>query len=170
MPEINTKQVTDRRELHFDTLQQILDDAQTVTAGGDPDAVRCLGNWSAAQNIHHVAQTIRMSREGFGDVTVPLPMKLIGNVLRITGRTAKPFPAGIKPPPKVAASFAPPDDIDLPAALQLLADQVRLATPGSLTAKSPLFGRLSDAQWRELHCRHGELHLSFLISADGPNV
>ena len=36
------------------------------------------------------------------------------------------------------------------------------AVPGAMKHPSPLFGRLNHDQWTQLHCRHADLHFSFL--------
>ncbi|MEM9295854.1 MAG: hypothetical protein AAGA57_08630, partial [Planctomycetota bacterium] len=54
-----------------------------------------------------------------------------------------------------------PDDASLEEAVQRLRDAVSLAREKTMTAASPLAGKLDDPTWEKLHCRHAELHFSF---------
>jgi hypothetical protein len=157
---VNVK-LSDRRALAFETLDDILRDAEQITSG----AHRTTGNWTAAQNIHHLAFAIGMANRGI-DLKIPLAMKLVGRGLRLLGQHVKPIKPGIKPPARIAAAFEPPKDVELHEALQLLRDEIDYAKQRGMTHPSPLFGKLSDAEWIEVHCRHAELHLSFIRPAD----
>jgi len=157
MPDHVNVKTAERRTLHFDTLDDIVRDVETVTAG--PHHVT--GNWTAAQNIWHVAHTVALSNRGF-DFKVPLPMKLIGRTLKLLGMHTKPINPGINPPAKVAAAFAPPHDVALEMAIAKLRDEVQYARTHGMNHPSPLFGKLSHDTWIQTHCRHAELHLSFI--------
>ena len=41
----------------------------------------------------------------------------------------------------------------------------RLREGARMTRPSPVFGAMSHEQWEQLHCRHAELHLSFIHPA-----
>lgn len=159
---VNVK-TAERRKLRFETLDDILVDVEVVTAGGaiDPPVT---GNWTAAQNIYHVAFTVEMSNRGF-DFSVPLPMKLVGRTLKLFKMHTKPISPGINPPAKVAAAFAPPADVTIGDAVQKLRDEVAYAKAHGMTHPSPLFGKLANDEWIQTHCRHAELHLSFIRPA-----
>ncbi len=158
----NNVKTAQRRPLHFDTLDDILADATAVTSG----AHHVTGNWTAAQNIWHVAHTVGMSNRGF-DFKVPLVMKLLGRTLKLLGLHTKPIKPGIKPPGRVAAAFAPPPDVSLEMAVAKLRDEITHAKAHGMHHPSPLFGKLSHAQWIQTHCRHAELHHSFIHPGDG---
>lgn len=159
---VNVK-TADRRKLHFASLDDILADAEAITAAGTVDPP-VTGNWTAAQNIYHVAFTVEMSNRGF-DFSIPLPMKLIGRTLKLFGMHKKPINPGINPPPKVAAAFAPPDEVSVGDALQKLRDEIAYAKEHGMTFPSPLFGKLSNDDWVQTHCRHAELHFGFIRPA-----
>ncbi|MEM7625694.1 MAG: DUF1569 domain-containing protein [Planctomycetota bacterium] len=156
---VNVK-TADRRKLHFDTLDEIVADAEAVTDGGETDPT-VTGNWTAAQIIYHVAFTIGMANRGI-DLQIPLPMRLFGKTLKLFGMHTKTFNPGIKPPPKVAAAFAPPEGTTLDAAMQKLRDEVAYAKEHGMTHPSPLFGRLTHDEWIQVNCRHAELHFGFI--------
>lgn len=154
MPNVKT---AERRPLQFNTLDDIVADASTVTSGPH----RVTGNWTAAQNIWHIAQLLEISNHG-SNFKVPLAMKLVGRLLKLLGRHTKPFNPGIKPPAKVAREFAPPAETSLPMALAKLRDEVDYAKAHGMKHPSPLFGPLTNDAWIQAHCRHAELHHSFI--------
>ena len=51
---MNTKAVTGRREVHYDTFDDALADAERLAAGD----VRTLGNWSYGQILKHLAMAV----------------------------------------------------------------------------------------------------------------
>jgi len=156
---VNVKKA-DRRTLKFSNLDDLLADAEAVTRGGTHDAP-ATGNWSAAQNIYHVAFTIGMANRG-SDIKIPLPMKFVGRTLKLLGAHAKSINPGINPPAKVAAAFAPPQDVAVDAAMQKLRDEIAYAKEHGMKFPSPLFGKLTHDQWVQMHCRHAELHFGFI--------
>lgn len=147
-----------RRELTFQTLDEILADAQAITSKPH----KAIGGWTAPQIIEHLVITMKIANHGM-DLKVPLVMKLFGQVLKLTGQFDKSFKPGIKPPAHVAKAFAPRPDITLDDALQGLRDETAYAKQQGMTHPSPLFGTLSHDQWEKLHCRHAELHLGFIV-------
>ncbi|MEM6552889.1 MAG: DUF1569 domain-containing protein [Planctomycetota bacterium] len=151
----------DRRTLHFDTLDQIVADAEAVT--NQPH--HHVGNWTPAQIIEHVTIAMRIGNHGV-DWTVPLPIRLFGWFMKKTGATRKPIKPGFTPPTNIAKHFAPPEDITLDTALQNLRDEVAYANANGMHHPSPLFGKLTPAQWIDLHCRHAELHFSFIVPGE----
>lgn len=145
-----------RRTLRFDTLDDLVRDAQSLV-GASPTST---GKWTAAQNIEHVALFLDASIDGF-TFTVPAPIRFAARLMR--GRFLKKgFNPGITPPAKAAALFAPAPDITLEAAADHLARSVERAKQKQMTAVSPLFGAMNHEQWVQMHCRHAELHFSFI--------
>ena len=156
---VNVKQA-ERRELHFDSLDAILADAEAVTAGPH----RVTGNHTAAQLIHHIAVPMDKAVNGF-DFDAPLVMKVFGRVLKVFG-VDRPIKPGIRPPKSVEERFWAPADISLDEAIVYLRRSVKAANvPGSMTHPSPLFGKMTHEQWLGLNYRHAELHLGFIHPA-----
>lgn len=145
-----------RRELHYDTLDEVLADANAVT-----EQTTATGNWTPPQIIDHVAFGVHMLNHGV-DLKIPLPMKLFGRTLKLFGMHTKPMRPGIKPPAKIASVFAPPPDITLDAAKQKLRDEVAYANEHGMHHPSPLFGQLTPDECIQINCRHAELHFGFL--------
>ncbi|MEO0514718.1 MAG: DUF1569 domain-containing protein [Planctomycetota bacterium] len=152
---VNVKKA-ERRELHFETLDEVLVDAEAVT-----DQATATGNWTPPQIIDHVAFGVHMLNHG-ADFKVPLPMKMFGRVLKVFGAHTKPMKPGINPPAKVAAVFAPSPDITLEAAKQKLRDEVTYANQHGMHHPSPLFGKLTPEECIQMNCRHAEMHFGFI--------
>ena len=158
---IDTRQAA-RRSLHFTSLPQIVDDAETVLDGPH----HTTGNWTAGQIIDHVAGLIDLSNGETESFEVPLPVKLFGRGLKLIGAHRKPFKPGLKPPPSVWQKLAPAAEISEADGLARLKHAVGVASRSPMTTPSPLFGKLSHEDWVILHCRHAELHFSFMRPDD----
>ena len=76
---VNTSKVTGRRQVHFESLDDILADAERLTRG----PVRQLGNWSVGQATSHLARTMKMAVDG-DPRRAPLPVRMIVRLLRRT--------------------------------------------------------------------------------------
>lgn len=160
---INPKQAA-RRTLRFDSLDDILADAQAITDGPH----HTTGNHSAPELIWHVAYFIDKAVTGFG-FKAPLPLWLLGHALRPLGIVNRPMKPGIRPPRSMDRRFWPGPEVTLDEArdyLRLAIDAAR--TPGSMTHPSPVLGKLTHDQWQTLHCRHAEMHLSFIHPGTQP--
>jgi len=160
----NVKQAQ-RRDLHFQSLDDILADAEAIAAGPH----HTTGNHSAGELFHHVAVPIDGAVHGF-KFSAPLPMRLFGRTLKLLGKAAAPFNPGINPPRSVLPHFWPAERITTEQGLDTLRAAIDAArAPGSMTHPSPLFGRLTHDQHVAMNCRHAELHFSFIHPADGPS-
>lgn len=125
--------------------------------------IRSTGNWTAAQNIEHVAVFIGWSLDGF-PFRAPLPLRLIGRMLRSGALRKTPRP-GI-PTPKGNRAHLSPADFPLERAMASLRRNIRRVQSGErMTHPSSFFGALTHEEWIDLHCRHAELHFSFLHPA-----
>ncbi len=145
-----------RRTLRFRSLDDLLADTQMLVAAG----VQAHGKWSTGQVIAHVASVIDASVEGVR-FTLPFPMRILGRLIR-NRSLKKGLPSGIKIPGKARSTFAPPASLTVEQAIGQLIAAVEKAKQRRMTAVSPVFGKLNHEQWVQLHCRHAELHFSFL--------
>ena len=156
---MNAPAVPARRELRFDSLDDLLRDVQAL-AGTSPTSA---GKWTAAQNIEHVAAVIDASVDGF-TFSIPLPIRLLARLLR--GRfLSRGLSPGIKLPAAAPAAFNPGPDTRFEDAAEHLAQAVQRAEERKMTAVSPVFGQLDHQQWVRFHCRHAELHFGFIQPA-----
>lgn len=157
---VKTKEVKDRRALTFQSLEDTLADAEFLAAH---QPIRTTGNWTPAQIIGHVAVFIEWSIDGF-PFTVPLPLRVLGRVIK--GRAQRTTaPPGFKAPPGIM-KHVPPADYSLDQAMRHLRGAVlRVQCGKRMEQPSPLFGRLTHEQWVRIHCRHAEMHFSFMHPA-----
>ena len=93
-----TQQATDRRELHFSSMADILENVEYLAAGDPP---RSTGNWTPAQIVEHVGRIIDYSIEGFPTPKAALPVRFIAWLLRRIV-LARPMQPGIKLPRRFA--------------------------------------------------------------------
>ena len=90
---VKTAKVTGRRQLHFETYQDVLDDVHKLVGG----PCRQLGNWSLSEVCQHLAKTIHMSIDGLQG-KFPWYLRMIGPLLKKRFLT-QPMRAGFRPPP-----------------------------------------------------------------------
>jgi len=153
---VRTTSVTGRRELHFTSLDEVLEDARAVCRG-NPTA---LGNWSPGQILMHLARSIDASIDGIPG-RLSWPMRMLGKVLKkrlLTGRLR----AGFKPPRQIARQLMP-GETSTEAGLKALTEAIERLKQTSDRAPHIFLGELTADQWEQFHLRHAELHLSFLL-------
>ncbi len=56
----------------------------------------------------------------------------------------------------------PPADVTWEDAVEHLRTIISRAKDEGMTGRSPVFGQLTHDEWVQMHCRHAELHFSFL--------
>jgi hypothetical protein len=146
----------ERRELRLPSYDAVLTEAEALLAAGYARA----GSWSLGQICHHLANVMEMSLDGFPS-RFPWPVRLVARWF-VLGRILKhrvfrrrfPAPQFLQPP---ASSEERAGLERLGAVIGRLKGHVGMMQP------SPVFGRLSVEQWREVHLWHCEHHLSFLL-------
>jgi hypothetical protein len=151
-----------RRQLKFDTLADVVRDAETLMEKGY-DAV---GKWSLAQCCGHLTNWLTYPIDGFPKI--PLALKPVMWVLRKTvGRPKyekyvreQSFPPGA---PTVPQSVPAPGGDDREAVAKLKAAVERYEAHTGPLHPSPLFGPLTKDEARKMHLVHSAHHLSFLI-------
>lgn len=148
--------VEQARELHFERYEEAGDEIRRLRAGG----YERLGNWSLGQACAHLDYYFRGSLDGFG-FKFPAIMRFLVRKLflkRILGERRMKY--GLQ---TVAASVAGPETDDDAAIDAALASLDRLAGRVAPLHPSPIFGELSNEQWRQLHLTHAAHHLRLLI-------
>jgi hypothetical protein len=155
---INTAKVTGRRQLRFQRLDDIIVDIDRLQTSPN---LRTLGNWRVDQILNHLARAMTKSIDGF-DTRMPAPLRLLMRVLMKRRILNKGMTPGFNLPSKAAAEMHTPPASTAEAFANLRRAIERLHTETN-RAPSPFLGRLTADEWNRLHCRHCELHLSFLI-------
>lgn len=148
-----------RRELRFDSLDEVWADAETLANGKH----RTVGNWSLAQILTHLQITFDASFDGFGFQSNWLLRKILSLLFKKRFLT-KSMPASFKLP-KSASSLVPDADVDLRESLERFQKAVGRLKSNEPTAPHPALGKLTPTEWNALHLRHSELHLSFVLPA-----
>ena len=152
---VDTSKVTGRRQLKFNTLDDILADVERMSLG----KVRSLGNWSPGQNLKHLTILMAACLDGI-DVKVSFLTRIAVSLMK--GRIlTKPMSPGLHLP-KAAAALLPAETSWEDGVQGISAALIRMKTEGRRHAH-PVLGTLTREQWDQLHCRHCELHLSFLV-------
>jgi hypothetical protein len=155
-----------RRELKFDSLDDVVRDAEHLLAVGYDKA----GNWSLAQCCGHLANWFRYQTDGFPPA--PLLLRPVFWVIRNTvGKSmARKMLAGgtMKPGmPTIPQSVVQPGGDDAAAVAELRETIRRWRDYAGPLHPSPLFGGNSKDNWLKGHLIHCAHHLSFLIPKQG---
>ena len=155
-----TSKVTDRRTLRFARITDLTEDVDKLCEAG---SVRSTGNWTPAQIVTHVTSLIRMSIDDF-TFKAPLVLRIIGPMIR-SRVLNRPMGAGINLRGGAAAALIPDPSVTWEHAVAELHKQVERIESGTrMTRPSPIFGKLEHEEWTQLHCRHAEMHFSFMAA------
>ena len=153
---VDTARVSGRRKLDYASLEEVLADADQLVSG----PVKVLGNWSAGQIFRHLAIAFNGSIDGF-TMTFPWPLRMMARIFR-NKLIGGPMPAGIKLPSEGSKALTPASTSTEEGLAELRAAIERLQRE-SHRAKHPVFGDLSKEQWNQIHLKHANLHMSFLV-------
>jgi hypothetical protein len=153
---VNTAKVTGRRQLSFQSYEELLADLERLGSG----PVRQLGNWSPGQNCRHLATVYNNSIDGF-TLKFPVPLRMMAKLFRKRLMSMS-MPAGFKLPAKTGRSLMPPATSTEEGLAELRAAIARLQNEPR-RAKHPLFGEMTHEEWDKIHLNHAALHLSFLV-------
>lgn len=154
---INTYRVAERRKLRFESLDDIDADVDRLAAASE---IRALGNWSSGQVLQHLATTMNNSIDGF-PFAVPFPVRVLLRLFMKRRFLTQPMPPGFKLPARAGSMLPPETNWDGGLAnFRLAIDRVKQETR---RCPHPAFGPMTIDEWNQTHCRHSELHLSFLL-------
>ncbi len=154
---IDTTKVTGRRELRFDTYDDLLADAERMAS----IEVRTRGNWSYPQILEHLAKSLHKMIEGPGFM-LPMPMRFIMRLTMMKKMVTQTLDPGFKFPASVAKSFAPSPTAEVGPSLELLRAAIERVKSDPTRAKHPGFGTITTAEWDNFQLRHCEMHMSFV--------
>jgi Protein of unknown function (DUF1569) len=156
---IDTTKVTGRRQLQFDSLQDIVADVEQLAKARE---IRSLGNWSPGQVLKHLTIVMNGSIDG-NLAKMPGIIRFIMSLGFKKKFLNKPMSAGFQLPARGAALLPPPTTWE--EGLQGFRDAARRLQTENKRESHPVLGRLTTEEWEQLHCRHSALHLSFLVPA-----
>ncbi len=159
---IDTKSVTDRRPLRFNSLADLRADLSTLEAAHRAGTLRTSGNWTPGQSLAHLANWISYPYDGYPQgLRKPPPLiTFFLRFMKIKYLYGK-LPVGVKIP-NIPGGTTGADLLPFDQALTRFRQQLDRLDHAPPSIPNPIFGHLSHDEWRSLHCRHAELHLSFL--------
>ena len=162
---IDTRKVAQRRKLQFRTLHEILRDVEQLGAvtSETGESLCADGNWTPAQIVQHVTFFIDGSIDGFS-FQAPLILRIIVKFFR-KRILNKPMKPGIKLPANMSVVLPDPQTTWEDAVSALRDAVARIDCGERMTQPSPLLGAMTHEDWVELHCRHAEMHFSFMHPA-----
>jgi len=154
---VDTAKVEGRRTLKFNTLDEILADIEKL----NQSKRRTIGNWSDGQILKHLSVPMAWCLDG-AQLRAAWYIRLMGWLIK--NRFLKnPMPPGFKLPAKFAEVLEVPPTTSWDDGLQTIRTMIARMKAESQRHPSPFLGELTREQWEQLHCRHCELHLSFII-------
>src|SRR5262249_17883222 len=140
----------------YKSLHEVVEDADRLNAG----QVQAIGNWSPGQIYRHLAIAFNGSIDGLPD-SFPWYIRTMGRLLKkriLSGG----MPPGLKVPPDVAKVVMPPETSTEQGLTELKAAVARLDREPR-RARHPVFGEISKEEWNQIHLKHSNLHMSFLV-------
>lgn len=152
----------DRRTLHFETYRDIADEISSLRA----NAYRPLGQWSLGQTCGHLAYYFRGSLEGFGFSLPWVVRVLFGRPFVNRAMRTGVMKPGLRTVPDSLISTERSDAAEDALLEDCLLWLERLSENEEPLHVSPLAGKLTNEEWRRLHCVHAAHHLGFLVPLD----
>ncbi len=159
---IDTAKVQGRRQLQFKSLDEIRADVDTLAAARE---VSTIGNWSAGQALKHVATIMNKCVDGF-ETHPPFFIRWIVRAFFRRHFLTKPMSAGFKLPKAAAAELIPLPPVSFDEGVSSVRQAIDRLKSTPTRVPSPVLGPMNVDEWTQLHCRHAELHLSFLLPVD----
>ena len=152
---------TQHRELRFSSVSDCLQELDRIEAAHDAGALSTTGNWSAGENLSHLAAWIEFGYDGY-------PMKPMPFFVRwmLKRGLKKMFSAGqmiqgIKIPGVKAGTYGQ-EQMETKAAIERFRNALARMQSEPTIHHSPAFGKLSDEERIKLNLLHAQLHLGFL--------
>jgi hypothetical protein len=159
---IDTSKVANRRILRFDTIDQVLAEADRLAAAERAGQLKRLGNWTLGQALGHLAVWAEFGYEGNPPLKVPFFIRWI---LKLQKKKflRGPMPAGVKIPKVEGGTFGTePMSLDeaLPR-LRRVMERLKIEPP---PIPSLALGKLTHEEAIAINLRHAELHLGFFTT------
>jgi hypothetical protein len=145
-----------RRTVHYEQISDLLDDARQLAA----EQHQTIGNWTYPQILEHVAQAIDMGFDGT-DFKAPWLLRTVASLFKNSVLT-NPMRSGYRLP-KSATNLLPDPEVALDDALAHLVHAVGRFEREDPDHPHPFLGRLTRGKYLQLHLRHSELHMSFVV-------
>ncbi len=154
---VDVTKVKNRRKVHFEQPRDIIAEAEALAQG----PLQQLGNLSLGQTCGHLATWMNLSIDGGIPMEAPPLLRVFARLFK-EYLLSRPLPAGYKLPARAKEVLIPLPEISSEAGLEQLRAAVQRLEREEQRVPSPMLGPLSRSDWDRLHCRHAELHFSFL--------
>jgi hypothetical protein len=144
--------MAERRDLSFDSLDDVMPDVETLMSGNVT-----VGRWSLGQICNHLSTGLVLPMSGRPDPSLqPVPDAFRRRMLR-----RERFPDGMQAP---LAVLLPGEGLDV----RKEADTLRSAIKGFSRSEGPFLphpalGLLTKVEWTRFHCLHCAHHLGFAL-------
>ena len=145
-----------RRTVRYSTLSEVIHDAEQLIGNH-----HTVGNWSFGQICQHLARSMTASIDGFGFQAPWFARWIIAPLIK-NSLLIKPMKPGFKLPAKGQA-LLPDNDVSAAAGLQQLRAAIDRLAHETPTAPHPFLGKMASEEVGQLHLRHCELHMSFIV-------
>ncbi len=157
----NTR-TAERRQLHFDTLGDVLKEVDRIVAAERAGKLRRTGNWTTGQTFGHLAAWIEYGYSGYPpEAHPPWLVRVIAKMLK-NRILYKPMGAGMKIG-RIPGGTLGTEVISTEAGEKRLRDAIgRMQRREEPRFDSPAFGPMTEDERISLTLRHAELHLGFL--------
>lgn len=150
-----------RRQLRFESIDDLLADVVRIIEAEQAGTLRCSGNWSAGKTLGHLAAWVTYGYEGYPFKTPPFFIRWILR-RKVKQFLTKGMPAGARIPGVQAGTYGVDELATNEGADRLRTALARLKTREPCPHDSPAFGRMSHDERIALNLKHAELHLGFL--------
>lgn len=155
---VNTGKVTGRRTIRFNVPTELEADVAKLVEAERAGRLTHVGNWTLGQALNHLGSWVNFAFDG-NPLRPPWFVKLL-----IKGRKNKylqdGLPAGVHIP-RVPGGTAACEMCGLEEGLGKFETAWARLKGQAPTLPNPIFGLMTHDEWKQLHLRHAELHLSF---------
>ena len=148
-----------RRTLHFDTVDEVVADVNTLAAADRAAKLNCRGNWTFGQILNHLATWVDYSFDGV-PMKIPFAVKLLLRPMKKRFLT-NPMKPGSRIP-RVQGGTLAIDVVPTAEALEHFYRSFDRLARNAPAVPHIVFGPMTHDEWIAQHLRHSELHLSFL--------
>ncbi|MCK6478151.1 MAG: DUF1569 domain-containing protein [Phycisphaerales bacterium] len=159
---MNPASVADFRRLTFRSIDDVRRELDLLEEAFAAGTLRSSGNWTAGQNISHLAAFIEYGFDGYPPELTKTPWIIRVILKRMKNRFLyHRMKRGVYIP-RVKGGTVGADDAPFDVAagrLRAGLDRLEASVP---TASNPIFGPMTHDEWKSLQLRHCELHLGYL--------
>ena len=157
---VNTKHVT-KRKVRLPDLNALSAEVDRIVAADQAGRLKTLGNWTAGQNLAHLAAWIEYGNVGYPISPPPWPISFILRTFMKRRYLRHGMMSGVKIPGVKDGTVGQDAMTTIDAAERLKRAIVRLRSEPA-RYPSPAFGPMPEEERVLLNLRHAEHHLGFL--------